>query len=532
MRRKHVPVAVPQAERRDFLRKMGWMSAGVSLASFYASPAWAAEDCSDPNYNPPDYPQDCKAPAATGQPVPFTPLQGPVLPRKSAFELTPEEITKIQSAYRALRELTVKDPTDPRGWQQQSFVHCWYCGGGSDGQQGMEIHGSWWFLPWHRAFLYFHERILGGLINDPTFRLPFWDWDTQSGSPSHQTMPPIYTAILKELNPLSNTRRGETATARIPSSIVGPTVIARILGQSTYATFGGAGNNGQPGQLEQGPHNQVHVWTGTGKTTMPDCGTDMGVLATAARDPLFFAHHSNVDRFWDLWKQIPGHDNPPDDSWLSQTWTFYDEQKRFVSIAVKDVITTAGLGYEYAPVKGVAKAVAAKKAPPAATTVAAAASTGSAPEPLVVTSKDEGISLTPKPVTHSVQSLPKPQKDRMMAITPGAKQRVLLKIQGIEIPMTESAQVRVFVNKPDATAATSVETPNFAGNIGAVAHTRGKQHQNHAKTFDATIELAPETARLIATQGKVSVTLVPVDAMGKQPKDISLKYRKIVLETE
>ena len=27
----------------------------------------------------------------------------------------------------------------------------------------VEIHGSWRFLPWHRMYLYFHERILAHL---------------------------------------------------------------------------------------------------------------------------------------------------------------------------------------------------------------------------------------------------------------------------------------------------------------------------------------------------------------------------------
>ena len=38
------------------------------------------------------------------------------------------------------------------------------------------VHKNTLFLPWHRGMLYYHERILGALINDPTFRLPVWDW--------------------------------------------------------------------------------------------------------------------------------------------------------------------------------------------------------------------------------------------------------------------------------------------------------------------------------------------------------------------
>ncbi|MCD9559963.1 hypothetical protein HAX54_018344 [Datura stramonium] len=37
----------------------------------------------------------------------------------------------------------------------------------------LQVHSSWLFLPFHRCYLYFFERILGSLINDPTFVMPF-----------------------------------------------------------------------------------------------------------------------------------------------------------------------------------------------------------------------------------------------------------------------------------------------------------------------------------------------------------------------
>ncbi|CAI0399442.1 unnamed protein product [Linum tenue] len=40
----------------------------------------------------------------------------------------------------------------------------------------------------HRIFLYFHERILGSLIGNETFALPFWGWD----SPDRMTLPEFY----------------------------------------------------------------------------------------------------------------------------------------------------------------------------------------------------------------------------------------------------------------------------------------------------------------------------------------------------
>ncbi|EFJ08101.1 hypothetical protein SELMODRAFT_16932, partial [Selaginella moellendorffii] len=37
------------------------------------------------------------------------------------------------------------------------------------------------YRPSHRWYLYFHEKILGSLIGDPSFALPFWSWDQEGG---------------------------------------------------------------------------------------------------------------------------------------------------------------------------------------------------------------------------------------------------------------------------------------------------------------------------------------------------------------
>jgi polyphenol oxidase len=53
----------------------------------------------------------------------------------------------------------------------------------------LQVHSSWLFFPFHRCYLYFFERILGKLIDDPTFAMPFWNWDAAAG----MKMPSMYT---------------------------------------------------------------------------------------------------------------------------------------------------------------------------------------------------------------------------------------------------------------------------------------------------------------------------------------------------
>ncbi|KAG6478564.1 hypothetical protein ZIOFF_062007 [Zingiber officinale] len=63
-------------------------------------------------------------------------------------------------------------------------VHCAYCHSAYE-QIGfpdleIQVHNSWLFLPWHRFYLYFYERILGKLIDNETFTLPFWNWGARA----------------------------------------------------------------------------------------------------------------------------------------------------------------------------------------------------------------------------------------------------------------------------------------------------------------------------------------------------------------
>ena len=54
--------------------------------------------------------------------------------------------------------------TDQRNWTRQAHPnnHC--------------PHSNWWFLLWHRAYLYHFESICQDVLGDPTFRVPYWKW--------------------------------------------------------------------------------------------------------------------------------------------------------------------------------------------------------------------------------------------------------------------------------------------------------------------------------------------------------------------
>ena len=41
----------------------------------------------------------------------------------------------------------------------------------------------------------------------------------------------------------------------------------------------------------------------------------MSMPATAALDPIFWLHHCNIDRLWEVWRGMSGHENPTTDNW-------------------------------------------------------------------------------------------------------------------------------------------------------------------------------------------------------------------------
>ncbi len=285
--------------------------------------------------------QSC-APPPGGTPVTFKPILGLATQhRKAMSTLTPAEVTRLRLAYKRLRDLTVSDPSDPRGWTQQANVHCWLCGGGP-----VEVHGSWRFLPWHRMYLYFHERILQKLLNDNSFRLPFWDWDVTLG----RTLPAIFRQATVGPTPNSLFDANRSSNASGGGSIPAATFVPNPMNAANFTAFGGTATSG--GGLEFGPHGRIHVWTGN-----PSTGLDMGLLNTAARDPVFYAHHCSIDHLWFEWnrRNPVAHANPTAAAFLSQSFLFFDENKKWTRMKVSDVLKTNPLGYDYLPGAGLSK---------------------------------------------------------------------------------------------------------------------------------------------------------------------------------
>jgi len=198
-----------------------------------------------------------------------------------------------------------------------------------------------YFLPWHRMYVYFFERIVRS-VTDATFTLPYWNYSV-AGS-AHGVIPkqfrlqndpvfgPLFVAKRNKPPGHPDVNAGQPIDQGQPDSPL--STIA--LSECTYSPVGP--KQGFCQRLDSGLHGQVHVLTG---------GTqNMGAVPWAAGDPIFWMHHCNIDRLWASWNKA-GRQNPSDLPFLSKQFTFADENGNKVMATIKDFLKIASLNYTY-----------------------------------------------------------------------------------------------------------------------------------------------------------------------------------------
>ena len=417
-----------------------------------------------------------------------------ILPRKRIDELDFAEVTRLGTAYALLR---AQPATARNAWLQQAEIHNCYCGGPIE-----EIHGSWFFYPWHRAYLYFHERILGKLLNDNTFRLPYWSWDGSAllpGGAKPNRLPVAYHNPTGSLNPLFDPLRSVNETMTMPSQVFDQGMITRSVDQTTISTaFLGSASSGA--SIEDAPHGRIHTWIGGRDPSTQKAKADMGLTSTAGRDPIFFAHHANIDRIWAKWISL-GRRNHSDNSWLDKRWTFFDENLQLVFIEVRDVLDYQNnLKYHYG-------------LPAAASTSAGTTTILSIP----ITSGRQAVGSQPATFSANVIST----FAALVGARPELGLGVLLVIGGIVAPTLNQPIVNVFLNKPDATAATQAGDPAFVGGLVPFAGDAVPKAVSH--------DVTPLMNALPFGTTSISVTLVPTTSDGQVPPDAGVSFDNMEL---
>jgi len=206
--------------------------------------------------------------------------------RKDANGLTPAERDRFVAAFAKLNNQGAGRFVDFRNMHTSA---------GSP-----EAHGNAGFLPWHRAYLLDLERELQAI--DPSVSLPYWRFDRPA--PNVFTLDflgvsnTIGTVQFSPSNPLQFwVTDGVPGINRRPFFNTG-TAGANVISEAATLALGTVYPSFRT--MENNPHGFAHTSFGGSISSIP----------TAAKDPLFFLLHCNVDRLWAKWQRQNGRFNP------------------------------------------------------------------------------------------------------------------------------------------------------------------------------------------------------------------------------
>jgi len=256
----------------------------------------------------------------------------PVRHRPSITEMTAPQLQELREA---LAKVLALKPHDDRSYQFWAGIHGlplpMYCD---------IAHGRPAFLPWHRAYLYRVEQALRDTGHD--VMLPWWDWTKVRRVPdayAEETRPdghpnPMHSVRINDLAIQQGLEgRGDERSERLaqrPDTFREPGLpgthlptaseISRVLQYRDFQRF--------TSNLDD-YHGNVHIWVGGHMTDIP----------YAAYDPIFWAHHTMIDRVWRMWQL-----RHPEASFPSQLRNMVMEPFHLTAGMVLD---PTALGYDY-----------------------------------------------------------------------------------------------------------------------------------------------------------------------------------------
>jgi tyrosinase len=420
---------------------------------------------------------------------------------------------------RAVGRMQEREATDPTSWSYQAAMH------GSRITPPMALwnecrHWSWWFLTWHRLYLYYFERIVRASVeaneNRTDWALPYWNYGLGG---DHAKLPePFRTPTAG--NPLFVAQRenGFNGGAKLDRRIISPAkalACPRFIGADQFGGPIGSVEpkfRNAPGELEKTPHNAVHS----------TIGGWMGKPKTAAQDPIFWLHHANIDRVWVEWSEVAGHADPSEEEWLKHEFEFFEEEGEAIALEPGEALDTVeDLDYAYD------------------VTAPTPHEVEPGPEPLpteeppkVVAANAEGMTLRGGQASIGIAIEAQAEPDLLAATSETEPQRLLLNIEELRGQENPSTSYGVFVNLPEGAGEETMDehyvgTASFFG----IEDLSEPGEEDHADSLTLTYQIGEVLRELNGGEPwsgeSLDVTLVPLPAIPPEDAD-----ETVLAETE
>lgn len=404
----------------------------------------------------------------------------------------------LQDYAKAVAIMKGRPADDPTSWWYQAAMH-----GSTEAPRDLYNqckHGSWYFVVWHRLYLYYWERIVRAAVVEAggpaDWALPYWNYGIDQ---AHASIPDAFrnpTEGAGNENPLFVEERapGINAGAALPAAITSDAAALACPGYIGLTEFGGGSAPPErqfwrePGVLERSPHNAVHGAIGgaNGWMSFPD---------EAAKDPIFWLHHCNIDRVWAEW----GGADPGEADWTNQPFEFFDADGRKVSkTCVEAVDTVQDLGYTYDVIPGIPQPP--TEPEPPQEEAEAPTSPPAEREPVISGSaysngKVIGASEEKVTLTGGVEDIPvaiddRGQQEVLEASRESTPENLYLNIEDIEGEKNPGTVYGVYVNLPEDPDEKTLEA-HYAGNISffGIEHSQDPPGDEHGHGLRYSLEV-------------------------------------------